>query len=308
MAAEVQVRVEGLVKKYGEVEAVRGVSFDLHKGEVFGLLGPNGAGKTSTIEMTEGLRQPDAGTVTICGFDPFRSPIEVKQRIGAQLQEMALPEKMKVREAMTLFAGYYQNPESSAKLLDRFTLAEKANATYDNLSGGQKQRLALALALINKPEVVFLDEPTAGLDAQVRHELHQIIQELRAEGRTLLLTTHYIEEAEKLCDRVAIVDHGRIVAMDTPRALVAQSKQSSRIEFSASRDLPESALAKLDQVTKVEAKENGTRLLRTSNSTATLVSLVRLLEKERADLVDLHISRPSLEDLFLELTGTRIRE
>jgi len=206
--AEPIIQVEDLYKSYGAVEAVRGVSFVVNEGEVFGLLGPNGAGKTSTVEILEGMRTPDRGTVRVCGLDPERSGSDFKQTIGAVLQSTALPDKLKVKEALDLFASFYRDRASTDGLLKRFQLEEKRDAFYKELSGGQKQRLALAMALVNNPKVVFLDEPTAGLDPQVRREIYDIIEELRREKKTVLLTTHYIEEAERLCDRVAIVDHG----------------------------------------------------------------------------------------------------
>ena len=212
------IEVQNLTKRYGDVEALRGVSFSVSEGEVFGLLGPNGAGKTSTVEILEGLRTPDSGRVSVCGLDPQRSGSEFKYMIGAALQSTALPDKMRVREALDLFGSFYPHRRGTAELLKRFGLEEKRNAFYSQLSGGQKQRLALAMALVNDPRVIFLDEPTAGLDPQVRREIYDIIEELKKEKKTILLTTHYIEEAERLCDRVAIVDHGNVIALGTPDA------------------------------------------------------------------------------------------
>src|SRR5712692_588953 len=217
------IEVEDLTKRYGDVEALRGVSFSVSEGEVFGLLGPNGAGKTSTVEILEGLRTPDSGRASVCGLDPQRSGAEFKHVIGAALQSTALPDKMRVREALDLFGSFYPRRRGTAELLKRFGLEEKRNAFYSQLSGGQKQRLALAMALVNDPRVVFLDEPTAGLDPQVRREIYDIIEELKKGKKTILLTTHYIEEAERLCDRVAIVDHGKVIAMGTPRELKERS-------------------------------------------------------------------------------------
>src|SRR5208282_1794723 len=199
---------ENLEKHYDDVHAVRGVSFSVEEGEVFGLLGPNGAGKTSTIEVLEGLRVPDGGRVSVCGLDPQKSPLALKREIGATLQATSLPPKLKVGEAIRLFAGFYTRTRNPDELLKRFGLEEKRNAFYSQLSGGQKQRLALAMALVNDPQVLFFDEPTAGLDPQVRREIYDIIEELKRDKKTIVMTTHYIEEAERLCDRVAIVDHG----------------------------------------------------------------------------------------------------
>src|SRR6202790_146786 len=219
-----------LGQRYGEVQAVRGVSFAVEEGEVFGLLGPNGAGKTSTIEVLEGLRNADGRRVRGCGFDPQVSPNELKHEIGATLQSTSLPDKLRVMEALRLFASFYKRRRNPEELLKRFGLEEKRNAFYSQLSGGQKQRLALAMALVNDPKVLFLDEPTAGLDPQVRREIYDIVEELRREKKTILLTTHYIEEAERLCDRVAIVDHGKVIATGTPRELKERSGNTTRIE------------------------------------------------------------------------------
>jgi len=213
------LQVENLVKRYGDVEAVRGVSFQVEEGEVFGLLGPNGAGKTSTIEVLEGLRLRDGGNVSVCGFDPQKNPDDLKHEIGAALQSTSLPDKIRVSEALGLFASFYRRRRKPDELLKRFGLEEKRNAFYSTLSGGQKQRLALAMALVNDPKVLFLDEPTAGLDPQVRREIYDIIEELKREKKTIVLTTHYIEEAERLCDRVAIIDHGKVIVEGTPRSL-----------------------------------------------------------------------------------------
>src|SRR5215469_4625434 len=240
------VQVQDLRKSYEGVEAVRGVSFEIHPGEVFGLLGPNGAGKTSTIEILEGLRVPDAGTVRVCGLEPSREGQKLKQRIGAQLQNTILPDKMRVEEALKLFSGFYPRTESIDQLLERFGLAEKRRAFYETLSGGQKQRLALALALVNGPELVLLAEPTAGLDAMVRRDIYALIEELRAENRTVLLTTHYIEEAERLCDRVAIVDHGEVVALGTPRELVRRSGSGTRLEVRTEKPVAAAELRRLE--------------------------------------------------------------
>src|SRR5271165_5154114 len=229
------LQVENLVKSYGDVQAVRGVSFSVAEGEVFGLLGPNGAGKTSTVEVLEGLRVPDGGRISVCGLDPQKNPIALKNEIGATLQATSLPDKLRVGEAIRLFAGFYKRTRNADELLKRFGLDEKRNSFYNQLSGGQKQRLALAMALVNDPRVLFLDEPTAGLDPQVRREIYTIIEELKAEKKTIVLTTHYIEEAEKLCDRVAIIDHGKLIASGTPRELKQASANTTRVEVRLSK-------------------------------------------------------------------------
>ncbi len=299
------VQVSGLRKHYGDVEAIRGISFEIREGEVFGLLGPNGAGKTSTIEILEGLRQPDAGTVRVCGLEPARESQQLKQRIGAQLQNTVLPDKITVEEALGLFASFYERTVAVGQLMERFGLTEKRRAYYETLSGGQKQRLALALALVNMPDLVLLDEPTAGLDAMVRRDIYALIEQLRAEHRTVLLTTHYIEEAERLCDRVAIVDHGQIVALGTPRELVQKSGEGARIEVRVERAISSDRMRGLEAVLEC-AERDGAYFLRVDPVAKAVVALVRLLEAEGNTLVDLHITRPSLEDVFVEMTGRSI--
>src|SRR5580693_3513193 len=242
------IDVHNLTKSYGPVEAVRGLSFSVQEGEVFGLLGPNGAGKTSTVEILEGMRTPDGGTARVCGLDPEKAGEQFKQKIGAVLQSTSLPDKLRVHEALELFAHFYDRRADTEQLIKRFQLEEKRGAYYSQLSGGQKQRLALAMALVNDPEVVFLDEPTAGLDPQVRREIYNIIEELRKDKKTVLLTTHYIEEAEKLCDRVAIVDHGKIIKMGTPRELKQSSGGMTRVEVRLARPLTNGVLSTLEGV------------------------------------------------------------
>src|ERR1700737_2720692 len=247
------LQVENLVKRYGDVEAVRGVSFNVEEGEVFGLLGPNGAGKTSTIEIMEGLRPPDPGRVSVCGLDPQKNPQELKHEIGAALQSTSLPDKLRVIEALRLFASFYRRHRSPEELLKRFGLEEKRNAFYSQLSGGQKQRLALAMALVNDPKVLFFDEPTAGLDPQVRREIYDIILELRREKKTILMTTHYIDEAERLCARVAIVDNGQVIPLGTPRELKQRSGGTTRIEVRLAKPESNGVLKGLEGV--AEARE-----------------------------------------------------
>jgi len=301
------LQVENLTKRYGDVHAVRGISFEVAEGEVFGLLGPNGAGKTSTIEILEGLRDADGGRVSVCGFDPKTQSGELKREIGAALQSTALPEKLKVIEALDLFAGFYQRRRNKEDLLKRFGLVEKRTAFYGQLSGGQKQRLAMAIALINDPKVVFLDEPTAGLDPQVRREIYDVIEELRRDKKTIVLTTHYIEEAERLCDRVAIVDHGQIIAQGTPRELKQASADKTRIEVRLAREESEETLRTLEGVNDCRAV-NGNYVLHCQRPPQAIVSLVKHLEAQSNELVSLEISTPSLEDVFIELTGRRLRD
>ena len=301
----VLVSVQHLHKHYGDLAAVRDLSFDILQGEVFGLLGPNGAGKTTTIEIIEGLRQPDSGSVRVCGLDPAQESMTLKERIGAQLQSTVLPDKVRVDEALHLFAGFYRRSASVHLLLERFGLLEKRRTFFENLSGGQKQRLALALALVNDPELVLLDEPTVGLDPQLRRDIYALIEHFREEGRTVLLTTHYIEEAERLCDRVAIMDRGQLVALGTPRKLIARSGQGTRLEIHLAKPVGLDRLKLIEGV--IDCREaDGSYLLHAEPAAATIAALVRFLESEGNALLDLHIARPSLEDVFVEMTGRRM--
>jgi ABC-2 type transport system ATP-binding protein len=301
------IEVENLKKSYEAVEAIRGISFSVEEGEVFGLLGPNGAGKTSCVEILEGLRTPDSGKVSVCGMDPQSGGDEYKQLIGGVLQSTSLPEKIRVREALDLFSGFYKQRRSVNDLIDRFGLKEKQSAFYSTLSGGQKQRLALAMALLNEPRVVFLDEPTAGLDPQVRREIYDIIEELKREKKTILITTHYIEEAERLCDRVAIVDGGRVIATGTPRELKQSSAGTTRIELRVARPEEPAVLKQLDGVADCRAFD-GYFVIHSKHVPGTIVALVKHLESTGNELAGLEIANPSLEDVFIELTGRRLRD
>jgi len=305
--ANLIIQVENLVKSYADVEAVRGVSFSVEEGEVFGLLGPNGAGKTSTVEILEGLRDLDSGRVSVCGLDPQRNSRALKHEIGAALQSTSLPDKLRVMEALRLFASFYKRRRNPEELLKRFGLEEKRNAFYSQLSGGQKQRLALAMALVNDPKVLFFDEPTAGLDPQVRREIYDIIEELKHERKTIVMTTHYIEEAERLCDRVAIVDHGKVVALGTPRELKTRSGGTTRIEVRLAKPETDGALKSLEGV--ADARElDGAYVIHSHRPPKTIVDLVKHLEAEGNELVSLEIASPSLEDVFIEMTGRRLRD
>ena len=305
--SEPVILVENLYKNYGPVEALRGVSFAVEEGEVFGLLGPNGAGKTPTVEILEGLRAPDKGRARVSGLDPQKSGNDFKQRVGAVLQSTSLPDKIRVEETMELFASFYWNRTNTRQLLERFQLHEKRNAFYSELSGGQKQRLALALALVNDPRVLFRDEPTAGLDPQVRREIYDIIEQLRRERKTILLTTHYIEEAERLCDRVAIVDLGKVIASGTPRELKQRSGDTTRIEVRLAKPELDGSLARLDGVADCR-ESDGAYILHSTRPPQTIVALVKHLEAKGNELQSLEIASPSLEDVFIELTGKRLRD
>jgi ABC-2 type transport system ATP-binding protein len=305
--SEPVIRVENLFKRYLDVEAVRGVSFSVFEGEVFGLLGPNGAGKTTTIEILEGLRHADSGTAIVCGHDPKTESAALKHEIGAALQSTALPDKLRVMEALKLFASFYKRHREPEELIKRFGLEEKRNAFYSQLSGGQKQRIALAIALINDPKVVFLDEPTAGLDPQVRREIYDIIEELKRDRKTIVLTTHYIEEAERLCDRVAIIDHGKVISEGTPLELKQSSADKTRIEVRLAKPESDATLKNLEGVADCRAL-NGAYVLHCQRPPQAIVALVKHLESQNNELVSLEIFTPSLEDVFIELTGRRLRD
>jgi ABC-2 type transport system ATP-binding protein len=306
MSAHVIVR--DLHKAYGGVAAVRGVSFAIEPGEIFGLLGPNGAGKTTTVECLVGLREPDAGEIEVCGLDARRHLREVKQKIGVALQTTSLQDKITPREALRMFGAFYEGRVAAAELLERFALVEKADAPVDSLSGGQRQRLALALAFVNRPQLVFLDEPTTGLDPQARRELHAAIAQMKRDGYTVLFTTHYLDEAEHLCDRVAIIDRGRIVASGPPRELIAQSSAAQAVTLVTSQPIDAKKLAALPGVSALAGDEAGAGAevrefrFQTSNATATLAALSALLAASRAEVVELQVKKASLEDVFLRLT------
>ena len=305
MAPKLSVR--DLRKTYGRVEAVRGVSFEVQDREILGLLGPNGAGKTTTLECLIGLREPDAGEIEVCGLDARRRPRDVKQKIGAALQTTALQDKITPREALTLFGSFYAQRAAPEDLLERFSLVEKADATFDTLSEGQRQRLALALAFVNRPEIVFLDEPTAGLDPQARRELHNEIARTRQDGHTVLLTTHYIDEAEHLCDRVAIIDHGRIVALGTPHDLMARSKASQSVSLVTAQPIDGLKIEGVPGVMDVVV-EGARARFKTTDINRTMPDLLKLLESRRLELTELHVRKASLEDVFIELTGSALRD
>jgi len=303
------IQVESLQKSYGEFAAVKGIDFEVRAGEVFGLLGPNGAGKTTTVEILEGLRTRSSGSVSVLGFDPEVQTKQLKDRVGVCLQATNLQDKLHVQEAVDLFASFYTRTTDSTELLKRLQLWEKRHQQYAKLSGGQKQRLALALALLNDPQVLFLDEPSAGLDPQARLEIHELVLDLRREQRTILLTTHYIEEAEKLCDRVAIIDEGRIIAMGTPREIQDRTLASSTIEIECAKPLNGAALPQWPEAEKTTVDERRTRISVTSRKPArVVVELVKWLDAQGIELADIRIKRPSLEEAFIELTGKSLRE
>jgi ABC-2 type transport system ATP-binding protein len=297
-----KVLVRDLHKRYDGVEAARGVSFAIEDGEIFGLIGPNGAGKTTTLECLVGLREPDAGTIEICGLDARRHPREVRERIGAALQTTALQDKITPREALALFASFYRRRTGTGVLLERFGLVDKADAPFDSLSGGQRQRLALALAFVNAPELVLLDEPTTGLDAQSRRDLHGEILRMKRDGHTVLLTTHDIGEVEALCDRIAVLDKGRVVAAGATREIMARSSATPAVHLVATEQLEAAALSRLPGITDLVCDGRSARF-HAADVTPAVRQLLALLEARGAGNAELHVQRASLEDVFLELTG-----
>jgi ABC-2 type transport system ATP-binding protein len=300
------ITVDGLRKAYGDLPAVDSIAFEVREGEIFGMVGPNGAGKTTTIECIEGLRNPDGGTVRVLGMDPQQNGYALRERIGVQLQESALPARLKVWEVLDLFAALYHRVVDWRPLLEQLGLAEKRNAAFGKLSGGQKQRLFIALALLNDPELVFLDELTTGLDPQARRAMWDLVRSIRQQGKTVFLTTHYMEEAERLCDRVVIMDHGKIVALDTPEALIRSLGMEKRLVFTLPPGQATTALASLPQVSRVE--QAGERLTVYGHGERFVSSVVYALEDAGVPFLDLRTEQPNLEDVFLALTGREMRE
>ena len=306
---EAAIKCRGLVKRYGDVTAVAGIDLDVRRGECFGMLGPNGAGKTTTIEILQGLRQPDGGEVEVLGLTWDRHEGELRQRMGTQLQETKLPEKLKVEEAVRLFRSFYRRGRSVDEVLALVALEEKRTAWVGKLSGGQRQRLAVACALVCNPDLLFLDEPTTGLDPQSRRQLWGVVEEFRRRGGTVLLTTHYMEEAERLCDRVAVVDHGEIIALGSPRELIASLGAEHVVDFALEQGEapPDDVLAALPGVEHV-ARESGTTHLTVSRVHQAIPALMRLLTERGASLSELTTHHASLEDVFLNLTGRHMRD
>jgi ABC-2 type transport system ATP-binding protein len=294
------IEVEGLVKRYGATTAVEGVSFAVGSGEVFGIVGPNGAGKTTTVETLSGLRQPDEGLVRVLGLDPMRDRHELTERVGVQLQESRLQDRIRVHEALSLYASFYREPADWKGLARRLGLESKLNARYSDLSGGQKQRLAVALALIGTPEIAILDELTTGLDPQARRDTWDTIEDVRNSGVTIVLVTHFMEEAERLCDRIMVVDHGRIVAIDTPLGLIGRLGPEQRMRFRPSTNLDDRLLTDLPEVSTVAHDGPQTVVTGTGN---VVHAVTALLAQRHVIANDLRIDQATLEDAYLALTN-----
>ena len=306
-STEPVIRVRGLTKRYGDVQAVDGIDFDVARGEIFGLLGPNGAGKTTTVEILEGLREPDGGEVTVLDVDVTKGADALKPRIGVSLQTAALYPKLTVTELIDLFRSFYPRSRPTDEIIDALELGERRNARSEVLSGGQRQRLAVALALVNEPELVFLDEPTTGLDPAARRSLWDIVRGLKAGGRSVLLTTHYMEEAEILCDRIAIMDHGRILEMGAVEDLISRHFQERTVRFDRLDGLARDELAALPAVTSVKEDADEV-LIYTRDPGRTVGGLLDLADARRVEPQNLAIRRATLEDVFLDLTGRALRD
>ena len=301
------IKVDHLRKSYKDIKAVSDISFRVYEGEIFGMLGPNGAGKTTTMEIVEGIRKSDSGRVTVLGIDVKKDPRKVKTNIGVQLQTTSLYPRLTVREVMALFGSFYPKSASIDKLIKLVDLEDSKKKRCKNLSGGQQQRLSIALALVNNPKVLFLDEPTSGLDPQSRHNIWSMIEYVRSKGKSVFITTHYMEEAQRLCDRVAIIDYGKIIATDKPDKLVSQHFQEEAIQFELSQKLENDVLSAVAGVTNV-VQENGKVTVYSSAVPVTVSALLDLAKQRGFELTNLYVRRATLEDVFLKLTGRRIRE
>ena len=304
---DVVIRVRDLRKSYGATRAVDGVSFDVRGGEVFGLLGPNGAGKTTTVEILEGLRRQDDGEAMVLGIDVARNPDALKERIGVSLQTAALYPKLTVIEVLDLFASFYRRGRPARELIELMDLGEKRSTQTRQLSGGQRQRLAVALALVNDPELVFLDEPTTGMDPAARRSLWNVVEGLKSDGRTVVLTTHYMEEAEVLCDRLAIMDHGKVLEAGTVTQLVDSRFHERAVRFERIEAFDDARMASFPGVSEVKS-EDGEVLLYTRDVPATIGAVLDAAESAGVEPANLAVRRATLEDVFLELTGRALRD
>ncbi len=309
-ASNSALRVHHLRKAYKDVVAVDGLNLEVQAGECFGLLGPNGAGKTTTVEICEGLTEPDSGDVEVLGQRWSSNAAQLRQRLGIQLQDTQLSEKLTVFETVRLFRSFFRQGAVASEAIARVQLEEKQKSRVGDLSGGQKQRLALACALVGDPDFLFLDEPTTGLDPQARRQLWELIEEFKQSGRTILLTTHYMDEAERLCDRVAIMDHGREIALGTPRELIASTCAEQMVEFtagSASKALDVPALRRIEGVREVRT-ENGAVLMQVTELHTSVPALLAELTRQNVPLTELRTHSATLEDVFVTLTGRHLRD
>jgi ABC-2 type transport system ATP-binding protein len=301
------ITVRDLKKSYGEVKAVDGISFEVEDREIFGILGPNGAGKTTTLEMIETLREADSGEILVDGMDVRKEARAIKELIGVQLQSTVFFDNLTVSETIDLFGSFYRNKVDSDSLLELVSLKDKAGAMLDELSGGQHKRVSIALALVNDPRIVFLDEPTTGLDPQARRNIWEIVEQLRDREKTVVITTHYIEEAEFLCDRVAVMDHGRIVTLGTPEELIDRYSPESNIYFKLAPPLEEEVVRAITGVKSVK-RGNGEYSVTTRTPQETLIGIFTTAYENGATADDVSMKRATLEDVFLKITGRRIRE
>jgi ABC-2 type transport system ATP-binding protein len=307
-AAEHDIVVEGLTKRFGSLEAVKDISFSVRRGEVFGILGPNGAGKTTALECIEGLQPPTAGKTYVLGIDTAAEPGKAKERIGVQLQASAYFDYLKLREILELFGRLYAKRLSPAELLEKVGLVEKIDTPVVKLSGGQQHRFAIAAALVNDPSVIFLDEPTTGLDPQARRNLWEFIQRIHAEGRTVVLTTHYMEEAQFLCQRIAIMDRGRIVALDTPENLIRTLPVPYKVRIRLTAAPSAEGFKGLEAVTSVQGEADGSLILGSSDAARTLPALMAWSSATGRRIDHMEVVRGNLEDVFLTITGRGLRD
>jgi len=303
--SEAIVEVKNLCKSYRKIKAVDDISFKIYKGEIFGLVGPNGAGKTTAIECIEGLRKPDSGSLKVIDLNPTTNGRTLRNSIGIQLQESQLPARLKVWEAISLFSSFYKKNIESTPLLKELGLEEKKGSYFDKLSGGQKQRLFIALALLNDPDLIFLDELTTGLDPQARRATWNLITDIRKRGKTIFLTTHFMEEAEKLCDRVAIMDHGKIMALDTPQNLIRNISMETRLIFNITGSFELDTLKTIESISKYE--KSGDNIIIYGHDKKMVKDTVNFLVNNNIDFHDLKTEQATLEDVFLTLTGKEIR-
>ena len=304
---ETIVEVRNLVKTYGNIKAVNGISFSITKGDVFGMLGPNGAGKSTTVEMIEGLRSADSGSATVLGMNISKDTKNIKERIGVQSQSPALFPDLNVREIINFFRSLFRKSVPTSQIIELASLQESRDVLFRNLSGGQQQRLSVALAFVNDPEIIVLDEPTTGLDPQARRAMWEVIETFRSGGKTVLLTTHYMEEAQRLCDRIAIMDYGQIIALASPQQLIESNIKESAIQFKMKEYPGNQVLANLPDVSKV-IKEGDDIVVYTNNITSVISELLNLASQRSTELSELSVRQATLEDVFLKLTGKRIRD